>query len=315
MQSKAAHTRATRLGYVLSYSESNAQLPIFPTIPYKTRKPYTTGMDELTIGDKIYISSKSAAKLTGYAKDYVGQLCREGRVEARLVGRNWYVLEASIREHRFGAEESAASPAKSASVEQSSPVAEWNGPEYFAEVPALIPVLSLKPEPQEAVRSTVVADMQSAWHEWFAEKKPEPEESTELIEETPAEEMVHITRIEEPEVLEEEEAIEEPEVVAMTRIKEPVVEEQVESPIQHEEYVEHVVEQQPTHETVQVNGGIDGSSTALKSLFVALSLVAVAVAVVGTGHATLLPTGGVAEVAQPLMSYLEGTSTYEHPYK
>jgi hypothetical protein len=51
-------------------------------------------MDELTLDDKAYLSSKRAAQVTGYAKDYVGQLCREGRVEARLVGRNWYVLES-----------------------------------------------------------------------------------------------------------------------------------------------------------------------------------------------------------------------------
>lgn len=38
-------------------------------------------MDELIIGEKTYLSSKRAAKITGYAKDYVGQLCREGRVE------------------------------------------------------------------------------------------------------------------------------------------------------------------------------------------------------------------------------------------
>ena len=59
-------------------------------------------MDELTFDDQIYLSSKRAAQITGYAKDYVGQLCREGRVVARLIGRNWYVLESSIREHRFG---------------------------------------------------------------------------------------------------------------------------------------------------------------------------------------------------------------------
>ena len=59
-------------------------------------------MDELLIEDKKYISSKRAAKMTGYAKDYIGQLCREGRVPARLVGRSWYVLETAIQDHRFG---------------------------------------------------------------------------------------------------------------------------------------------------------------------------------------------------------------------
>src|SRR3990167_4508057 len=59
-------------------------------------------MDEILIEEKRYISSKRAAKLTGYAKDYIGQLCREGRVPARLVGRSWYVLETAITDHRFG---------------------------------------------------------------------------------------------------------------------------------------------------------------------------------------------------------------------
>ena len=59
-------------------------------------------MDEILIEEKKYVSSKRAAKMTGYAKDYVGQLCREGRVPARLVGRSWYVLETAIQDHRFG---------------------------------------------------------------------------------------------------------------------------------------------------------------------------------------------------------------------
>lgn len=62
-------------------------------------------MDELLIDEKKYLSTKRAAKVTGYAKDYIGQLCREGRVKARQVGRSWYVLESDIRQHRFGSAE------------------------------------------------------------------------------------------------------------------------------------------------------------------------------------------------------------------
>ncbi len=60
-------------------------------------------MDELILDDKKYLSSKRAAKVTGYAKDYVGQLCREGRVEARLVGRNWYLPEPAGQPRPRGA--------------------------------------------------------------------------------------------------------------------------------------------------------------------------------------------------------------------
>lgn len=58
--------------------------------------------ESLEFDGKRYISSKRAASLVGYTKDYVGQLCRGGKVEARLVGRSWYVSEESIRKHKLG---------------------------------------------------------------------------------------------------------------------------------------------------------------------------------------------------------------------
>ncbi len=57
-------------------------------------------MDELIFNNKKYISSKRAGQLTGYTTDYVGQLCRDEKVDARLVGRNWYIEECSIVEHK-----------------------------------------------------------------------------------------------------------------------------------------------------------------------------------------------------------------------
>jgi hypothetical protein len=56
-------------------------------------------MDELDIKGRRYISSKRASQITGYAKDYVGQLAREGRIVGTRVGRAWYLDEASILEH------------------------------------------------------------------------------------------------------------------------------------------------------------------------------------------------------------------------
>jgi len=55
--------------------------------------------DTLIIAGKKYFSSKTASEMSGLARDYVGQLCREGRLDARLVGRNWYVSEDSITNH------------------------------------------------------------------------------------------------------------------------------------------------------------------------------------------------------------------------
>ncbi len=60
---------------------------------------YTHPMDELEIGGKKYISSKRASELTGYAKDYIGQLARGGKIDATRVGRAWYVDQESLFTH------------------------------------------------------------------------------------------------------------------------------------------------------------------------------------------------------------------------
>lgn len=97
-------------------------------------------MDELIIDEKKYISSKQAAKLTGYAKDYVGQLCREGRVTAQLVGRSWYVLESAMLDHRFGAD--AAPREERTAVEQApEPVFSWKAPRYESAEEEPLPVI------------------------------------------------------------------------------------------------------------------------------------------------------------------------------
>ena len=38
--------------------------------------------------------------LFGYTQDYIGQLCRGEKIDARRIGRTWYVCEKSILEHR-----------------------------------------------------------------------------------------------------------------------------------------------------------------------------------------------------------------------
>ncbi len=56
-------------------------------------------MDELTIAGKKYISSRRASEITGYAKDYVGQLARAGKIPATRIGRAWYVDEDALLLH------------------------------------------------------------------------------------------------------------------------------------------------------------------------------------------------------------------------
>lgn len=57
-------------------------------------------MEVLEIDGKKYVKSRDAASKTGYTTDYIGQLCRSKEVDARLVGRSWYVTLESLSGHR-----------------------------------------------------------------------------------------------------------------------------------------------------------------------------------------------------------------------
>ena len=56
--------------------------------------------DSVLLEGKIYISSRRAAEISHYTTDYVGQLCRSGKVDCRIVGRAWFVTEESILAHQ-----------------------------------------------------------------------------------------------------------------------------------------------------------------------------------------------------------------------
>ena len=56
--------------------------------------------ESLIHNGKKFISSRQAASRTGYATDYIGQLCRAKKVESVLIGRTWYVDENSILKHK-----------------------------------------------------------------------------------------------------------------------------------------------------------------------------------------------------------------------
>ena len=152
-------------------------------------------MDEILIEEKKYVSSKRAAKITGYAKDYIGQLCREGRVPARLVGRSWYVLESAIHDHRFGNPEPTVAPLKD--VSQKS-IASWEPPRYEVSRADVLPSINRLQSPEAPILVTTEAPiddrghLQDSWKMWFdrvtdeSVQVPEQEEGErETIEETP----------------------------------------------------------------------------------------------------------------------------------
>ena len=50
--------------------------------------------------NKKFISVKTASSLTGYTRDYVGQLCRQNKIESRRIGRAWYVSPESLLNYK-----------------------------------------------------------------------------------------------------------------------------------------------------------------------------------------------------------------------
>src|SRR3989338_4064325 len=51
---------------------------------------------DLFFDNKKYIPAKNASSLTGYSKDYIGQLCRHDKVLSKKIGKAWYVEEESL---------------------------------------------------------------------------------------------------------------------------------------------------------------------------------------------------------------------------
>lgn len=59
--------------------------------------------DSIILQGKTYISARRAAKKINYAQDYVGQLCRAGKLDCTMIGRSWFVTEESLFAHRENA--------------------------------------------------------------------------------------------------------------------------------------------------------------------------------------------------------------------
>jgi len=57
-------------------------------------------METVTLNGTEYVKASVLAKKLGYTSDYLGQLCRGGKVDAELVGRSWYVEPNSVTEHK-----------------------------------------------------------------------------------------------------------------------------------------------------------------------------------------------------------------------
>ena len=84
-------------------------------------------MEQIVIDGVTYEKASKIAKQFRYTTDYVGQLCRSGKVDAKLVGRSWFVNPETIRDHQRSRYKRTDSAKDGESV-QSSQVSEKNPP-------------------------------------------------------------------------------------------------------------------------------------------------------------------------------------------
>ncbi|HUO50613.1 MAG TPA: helix-turn-helix domain-containing protein, partial [Candidatus Paceibacterota bacterium] len=60
--------------------------------------------EEIFFSGVKYISASEAAEICNLTRDYVARLAREGKIESKRLGRNWYVSEASLKDFLIGLE-------------------------------------------------------------------------------------------------------------------------------------------------------------------------------------------------------------------
>lgn len=61
--------------------------------------------DEIYLGGKKYISLRRGRDLTGYTKDYIGQLCRAEKIVSERIGRDWFVDPHNLLEYKKNLQE------------------------------------------------------------------------------------------------------------------------------------------------------------------------------------------------------------------
>jgi hypothetical protein len=136
-------------------------------------------MDEMSVNGIVYVSTKKAADLTGYTTDYVAQLARGGKIDARLVGRNWFINQEAILKQKFGSY--AGSVGESIGIP--NPKISINPEPNFDSHDVLEPEKSQKNEIQSSTPQDIgglgqrdmetlsgrdlLAEMQEAWEAWY----------------------------------------------------------------------------------------------------------------------------------------------------
>ncbi|MDP3645534.1 MAG: hypothetical protein Q8R25_00395 [bacterium] len=101
---RAGLTEAERIGglwYITLDSLYRHKQKADSYVPTAPRKGLSVEAESLVAFDgKDYISTSRASEITGYHKDYIGQLARDGAILSKQVGNRWFVERESILSHK-----------------------------------------------------------------------------------------------------------------------------------------------------------------------------------------------------------------------
>lgn len=87
--------------------------------------------DEIFLDGKTYLSSKRAAKETGYVQDYIGQLARKGLIDAQRIGGLWYIFPASLEAYKRNAEAFTPQPPTQQAPQGADTIVSFDGKDYI----------------------------------------------------------------------------------------------------------------------------------------------------------------------------------------
>ena len=88
--------------------------------------------DEIQIGGVGYVSSKRASHISGYAQDYIGQLCRAGLIQAQRIGGLWYLTLDSLYRHKQKADSYVPSAPRRDQAANAESLVSFDGKDYIS---------------------------------------------------------------------------------------------------------------------------------------------------------------------------------------
>ena len=87
---------------------------------------------EIEIEGVSYVSSKRAAQISGYAQDYIGQLCRGGLIEAQRIGGLWYLRLESLYQYKQKADSYIPTAPRRDGASGSESLVSFDGKDYIS---------------------------------------------------------------------------------------------------------------------------------------------------------------------------------------